>query len=206
MLSPARIIYDTVELRARLRTAPIRSRERQRADAQLFMTFCLFRARAQLPRFVAVVEHQVRQSDGQRNESQQGDARRRAMCLGGPVLLDDLLGLVERNVEVLASRFNSPPGRVEVGRGSWPQWPSRLRNGIQVFRQIRVHDVRIGHSPPPGFGIITLLTGCGLYVLSCSSVPSPFNHYITPCGPPDSMSSKLTSSTPGAPSLDFASL
>jgi hypothetical protein len=43
------------------------------------------------------------------------------MCLGGPVLLDDLLGLVERNVEVLASRFNSPPGRVEVGRGSWPQ-------------------------------------------------------------------------------------
>src|ERR1035441_7061996 len=41
MLSLAHIIYDTVELRARLRTAPIRSRERQRADAQLLMTFCL---------------------------------------------------------------------------------------------------------------------------------------------------------------------
>jgi hypothetical protein len=31
----------TACLRARLRTAPIRSRERQRADAQLLMTFCL---------------------------------------------------------------------------------------------------------------------------------------------------------------------
>src|ERR1019366_7972407 len=30
----------TACLRARLRTAPIRSRERQRADAQLLMTFC----------------------------------------------------------------------------------------------------------------------------------------------------------------------
>src|ERR1039458_6555434 len=33
----------TACLRARLRTAPIRSRERQRADAQLLMTFCLDR-------------------------------------------------------------------------------------------------------------------------------------------------------------------
>src|ERR1019366_4657371 len=134
------IVWATTAcLRARLRTAPIRSRERQRADAQLLMTFCLARARAQLPRFVAVVEHQVRQSDGQRNESQQGDARRRAMCLGGPVLLDDLLGLVERNVEVLASRFNSPPGRVEVGRGSWPQQLTKGGRGALIlssaFRQ-----------------------------------------------------------------------
>src|ERR1039458_5379835 len=34
----------TACLRARLRTAPIRSRERQRADAQLLMTFCLVSA------------------------------------------------------------------------------------------------------------------------------------------------------------------
>ena len=34
----------TACLRARLRTAPIRSRERQRVDAQLLMTFCLERS------------------------------------------------------------------------------------------------------------------------------------------------------------------
>jgi len=36
----------------------------------------------------------------------------------------------------------------------------------------------------PGFGIVTLRTGCGWYVLSCSSFPSPFNHSIRPAGPP----------------------
>src|ERR1035441_5431631 len=35
------VCATTACLRARLRTAPIRSRERQRADAQLLMTFCL---------------------------------------------------------------------------------------------------------------------------------------------------------------------
>src|ERR1039457_2592826 len=35
------VCATTAGLRARLRTAPIRSRERQRADAQLLMTFCL---------------------------------------------------------------------------------------------------------------------------------------------------------------------
>src|ERR1019366_10751820 len=34
------VCATTACLRARLRTAPIRSRERQRADAQLLMTFC----------------------------------------------------------------------------------------------------------------------------------------------------------------------
>src|ERR1019366_4353119 len=35
------VCATTACLRARLRTAPIRSRERQRADEQLLMTFCL---------------------------------------------------------------------------------------------------------------------------------------------------------------------
>ena len=35
------VCATTACLRARLRAAPIRSRERQRADAQLLMTFCL---------------------------------------------------------------------------------------------------------------------------------------------------------------------
>src|ERR1019366_4235589 len=35
------VCATTACLRARLGTAPIRSRERQRADAQLLMTFCL---------------------------------------------------------------------------------------------------------------------------------------------------------------------
>src|ERR1017187_1597945 len=38
------VCATTACLRARLRTAPIRSRERQRADAQLLMTFCLDRS------------------------------------------------------------------------------------------------------------------------------------------------------------------
>ena len=47
-------------LRARLRTAPIRSRERQRADAQLFMTFCLVSiARSKPTAFQAVSFEQV---------------------------------------------------------------------------------------------------------------------------------------------------
>ena len=62
----------------------------------------------------------------------------------------------------------------------------------------------------PGFGIITLRTRPrgypGLYVLSCSSFPRPFNHSLSPAGPLDSMASKLSPSTPGAPSLDFASI
>src|ERR1039457_1535918 len=39
------VCATTACLRARLRTAPIRSRERQRADAQLLMTFCLIQSR-----------------------------------------------------------------------------------------------------------------------------------------------------------------
>src|ERR1017187_8952631 len=38
------VCATTACLRARLRTAPIRSRERQRADAQLLMPFCLAHA------------------------------------------------------------------------------------------------------------------------------------------------------------------
>src|ERR1017187_2211003 len=51
------VCATTACLRARLGTAPIRSRERQRADAQLLMTFCLVRlstgtfCRRQSPRF-----------------------------------------------------------------------------------------------------------------------------------------------------------
>src|ERR1017187_6350997 len=42
------VCATTACLHARLRTAPIRSRERQRADAQLLMTFCL-KPRGALP-------------------------------------------------------------------------------------------------------------------------------------------------------------
>src|SRR3989442_256531 len=58
------------------------------------------------------------------------------------------------------------------------------------------------YKPPPGFGIITRRTGCGLYVLACSSTLMPISHFSKPC---DSISWKLCPSTPGAPWLDFAS-
>jgi len=58
-------------------------------------------------------------------------------------------------------------------------------------------------SPPPGFGIITLRTGCGGTSLSCSS-SRPFSHSVS--RPSDSISSKLFPSTPGAPCLAFASV
>src|ERR1019366_3376113 len=44
------VCATTACLRARLRTAPIRSRERQRADAQLLMTFCLAPGKVIIPR------------------------------------------------------------------------------------------------------------------------------------------------------------
>src|SRR3954453_8403705 len=59
-----------------------------------------------------------------------------------------------------------------------------------------------GLSPPPGFGIITLRTGWGLYVFATRSSRSPASH---PSGPAASIVSNVIPSLPGAPPLERAS-
>ena len=58
-----------------------------------------------------------------------------------------------------------------------------------------------GRSPPPGFGIITLRTGCGLYVFACSSFLNSSSQFSKPFV---SIPEKLSWSTPGAPALALA--
>jgi hypothetical protein len=58
-----------------------------------------------------------------------------------------------------------------------------------------------GRLPPPGFGIITRSTGCGLYVLSRNCSLMPDNHSSKPS---DSICSKVTPSTPAIPQLALA--
>ena len=65
----------------------------------------------------------------------------------------------------------------------------------------RIVGMPSDRSPPPGFGIVTRRTACGLYVLPRSSSRSPDNHSSSPDA---SIISKLCPSTPGAPLLDRA--
>ncbi len=55
--------------------------------------------------------------------------------------------------------------------------------------------------PPPGFGIMTLRTGCGLYTFARSSFLMRSHHSTSPC---DSICSDFCPSRPGAPLLAFA--
>src|SRR5216684_930811 len=98
----------------------------------------------------------------------------------------------------------------QTNRSSETGCGTRAESRMAKHRQTQLEEVHYeitvgipsGRSPPPGFGMITRRTGCGLYVLLRSSSLRPFIHSPNPR---DSMVSKLSPSTPGAPSLALAS-
>src|SRR5438876_694894 len=88
----------------------------------------------------------------------------------------------------------------ETGCGTRAE--SRMAKHCQTQLEEVHYEITVGMpsglSPPPGLGIFTRRTGCGLYVLLRNSSPISVNHS---CSPFDSIPSKLCPSTPGAPLL-----
>src|SRR5215471_1081144 len=107
----------------------------------------------------------------------------------------------DQRVDFLDCVKSTPSRAIAVGTGIEVRLEDRLKYqlGSGLHRRSRIVGIPSGRSPlPPGFGIITLRTGAGRYVFSCSSFLMPDSHSSSPSA---STCSNVTPSTPGAPLL-----